>query len=53
VPLFDQFIEKALNNFMSEYLVPEIEYSTNLSLDKHSGAAPQGVDSYTYKNVCK
>jgi hypothetical protein len=31
VPLFDQFGEKALNNFMPEYLVPEIEYSTILS----------------------
>jgi hypothetical protein len=31
VPLFDQFSEKALNNFIPEYLVPEIEYSANLS----------------------
>jgi hypothetical protein len=31
VPLFDQFSEKAFNKFMPEYLVPEIEYSTNLS----------------------
>jgi hypothetical protein len=31
VPLFDQFGEKALNNFMLEYLVLEIEYSTNSS----------------------
>jgi hypothetical protein len=31
VPLFDQFSEKALSNFMPEYLVPEIEYSTNSS----------------------
>jgi hypothetical protein len=31
VPLFDQFGEKALNNFMLQYLVPEIEYSANLS----------------------
>jgi hypothetical protein len=31
VPLFDQFGEKSLNNFMSEYLVPDIEYSANLS----------------------
>jgi hypothetical protein len=31
VPLFDQYGEKALNNFMPEYLVLEIEYSANLS----------------------
>jgi hypothetical protein len=31
VPLFDQFSEKALNNFMPEYLVPETEYSANSS----------------------
>jgi hypothetical protein len=31
VPIFDQFSEKELNNFMLEYLVPEIEYSTNSS----------------------
>jgi hypothetical protein len=31
VPLFDQFSEKALNNFMLEYLVPKIEYSANSS----------------------
>jgi hypothetical protein len=31
VPLFDQFSEKALNNFMPEYLVPEIEYSAKFS----------------------
>jgi hypothetical protein len=29
VSLYDQFGEKALNNFMLEYLVPEIEYSAN------------------------
>jgi hypothetical protein len=34
VPLFDQFGEKALNNFMSEYLVPKIEYSANSSLTR-------------------
>jgi hypothetical protein len=28
VPLFDQFGKKALNNFMPEYLIPEIEYLT-------------------------
>jgi hypothetical protein len=31
VPLFDQFGEKVLNNFMLEYLVSEIEYSVNSS----------------------
>jgi hypothetical protein len=31
VPLFDQIGEKALSNFMLEYLVPEIEYLTNSS----------------------
>jgi hypothetical protein len=31
VPLFNQFGEKALSNFMSEYLVLEIEYLANLS----------------------
>jgi hypothetical protein len=31
VPLFNQFIEKALNNFMLEYLVTKIEYSVNSS----------------------
>jgi hypothetical protein len=31
MPLFDQFIEKTLNNFMPEYLVPKIEYSANSS----------------------
>jgi hypothetical protein len=31
VPLFDQFGEKALNNFMPKYLVLEIEYSANSS----------------------
>jgi hypothetical protein len=31
VPLFDQFGEKALTNFIPEYLVPEIEYLANLS----------------------
>jgi hypothetical protein len=31
VPLFNQFGEKALNNFMPEYLVPENAYSKNSS----------------------
>jgi hypothetical protein len=31
VPLFDKLGEKALNTFMLEYLVPEIEYSANSS----------------------
>jgi hypothetical protein len=31
VHIFDQFDEKALNNFMLEYLVLEIEYSANSS----------------------
>jgi hypothetical protein len=31
VPICDQFGEKALNNFIAEYLVPEIEYSANSS----------------------
>jgi hypothetical protein len=31
MPLFDQFSEKALSNFMPYYLVPEIDYSANLS----------------------
>jgi hypothetical protein len=31
VPLFDQLGERARNNFMLEYLVPKIEYSTNSS----------------------
>jgi hypothetical protein len=31
VPLFNQFGEKALSNFILEYLVPEIEYLVNLS----------------------
>jgi hypothetical protein len=30
VPLFDQFSETTLSNFMPGYLVPEIEYSANL-----------------------
>jgi hypothetical protein len=34
VPLFSPFSEKALNNFMAEYLVPEIEYSANSSLTR-------------------
>jgi hypothetical protein len=29
VPLFDQLGEKALSDFVSEYLVHEIEYSAN------------------------
>jgi hypothetical protein len=29
VPLFDQFGEKAVNNFMPEYLISKIEYSAN------------------------
>jgi hypothetical protein len=29
VPLFDQLGKKTLNDFMTEYLVYEIEYSTN------------------------
>jgi hypothetical protein len=31
VPLFNQFGEKAISNFMLEYLVPEIEYLANSS----------------------
>jgi hypothetical protein len=31
MPLFDQFGEKTLNNFMPAYLVPEIEYLAKLS----------------------
>jgi hypothetical protein len=31
VPIFNQFGEKALSNFMPKYLVPKTEYSTNLS----------------------
>jgi hypothetical protein len=31
VPLFDELDEKALNNFMLEYLVLKIEYSANSS----------------------
>jgi hypothetical protein len=31
VNLFDQVSEKAINDFMLEYLVPKIEYSTNSS----------------------
>jgi hypothetical protein len=34
VHLFDQFSEKAHNNFMPEQLVPKIEYSMNSSLIK-------------------
>jgi plasmid maintenance system killer protein len=34
VPIFNQFGEKTLNNFMLEYLVSEIEYSTNSSLTR-------------------
>jgi hypothetical protein len=102
VPLFEQLIEKALNSFMLEYLVPELSTQqihhrqgrsrspSSYSLAKHSGAAyedwytvchttwtqkvqggvrynsvhhledsrgpwhaPQGVDNYIYKNICK
>jgi hypothetical protein len=31
VPLFNQLDQKALSDFLPEYLVPEIEYSANLS----------------------
>jgi hypothetical protein len=31
VPLFDQFSEKALSNFMPKYFIPEIEYLANSS----------------------
>jgi hypothetical protein len=31
VPLFNQLDEKALGDFMPEYLVPEIEYSAHSS----------------------
>jgi hypothetical protein len=36
VPLFNQFGEKALGNFMPEYLVFKIEYSVNSSRTKRS-----------------
>jgi hypothetical protein len=53
VPLFDHFVEKALNNFMPEYLVPELitqqihhkqgrsRSPSIYSLAKHSGAADE------------
>jgi hypothetical protein len=34
VPLFDQFGEKTLSNFMSKYLVLEIDYLANSSLTR-------------------
>jgi hypothetical protein len=34
VPLFYQFGEKAVSNFMPEYLVPKIEYSANSSMTR-------------------
>jgi hypothetical protein len=60
VPLFDQLSEKELNNFMPEYLVPEIEYSANSSLQgrsrspgiysiaRHSGAADEDEYPWCY-----
>jgi hypothetical protein len=40
VPLFDQFGENALVNFMPEYLIPEIEYSNKFVTNKEDPDHP-------------